>query len=364
VKLLPLVGHEAARRQIADAIGENRLPQTILVSGPQGVGKQRFGLWLAQRLVCTAAASTEPCGECRGCRMVLGLAHPDVHWLVPIPRPKAGEPDKQVDEAEEAIAAVLAERRGSPLYGPPDGLAGHGMATARLIARRAALTTVEGRGRVFLIGEAERLAVQDGQEDSANALLKLLEEPPAGTVFVLTAEEPGRLLPTIRSRAVGVRLGRLTDLAVRGFLEARLTPAPSGLELDERVRRAEGSIGAAIRDDAEEAAKAYRDAGAFLEAVLAGPERRLTAALSQGVFAARGAFTGMLDAMADLLGEAAREAAGGESRRPIPKGLGRRPLDALLTAQARVSAAREAAQGNVNPQLLAGVLGMDLAARL
>ena len=365
--LPPLVGHEAARRQIAAAIREDRLPQTLLVTGPAGVGKQRLGLWIAQRLVCSKERTgdgIEPCGECRECRMVVGLAHPDVHWIVPVPRPKAGEPEKQVEEVEEAIAGVLAERRTAPLYGPPDGLAGHGVATARLIARRASLTSVEGGPRVFLLGGAERLAVQEGQEEAANALLKLLEEPPAGAVFVLTASEPRRLLPTIRSRAVTVRLGRLTDEEVRAFLAARLEPAPEGRELDERVRRAEGSIGAALHDDADVAARAYRDAGAFLEAVLGGPERRLMAALSQGVFAARGAFTAMLDAMADLLGEAAREAAGGKPRRTLPRGLGRRPLDALLAAQERVAAVREAAQGNVNPQLLAAVLGADLAARL
>ncbi len=370
--LPPLVGHEAARQQLARAIAGDRLPQTLLVTGPAGVGKQRLGLWVAQRMLCAtgrrgdgaAGAMVEPCGECRECRLVLELAHPDVYWMVPVPRPKPGEPDKQVDEVEEVIAAVLAERRKVPLYGPPDGTAGHGVATARLIARRASLTTVEGPGRVFLVGEAERLAVQEGQEEAANALLKLLEEPPAGTVFVLTASEPGRLLPTIRSRAVTVRLGRLADDAVRAFLAERLDPMPAPKELEERVRRAQGSIGAALQDDAETAAKAYRDAGAFLEAVLAGPERRLMAALSHGVFAARGAFTAMLDAMADLLGEAAREAAGGKARRPLPRGLGRRPLDALLAAQERVAAAREAAQGNVNPQLLAGVLGVELAARL
>ena len=372
VTLLPLVGHEGARRQIAEAIQGNGLPQAILIAGPQGVGKQRLGLWLAQRLFCStrrrAGAPTEvevePCGECRECRLVLGLAHPDLHWMVPVPRPKAAEPDRQVEEVEEAIAAVVTERRAAPLYAAADGVAGHGMATARLIGRRAALTTVEGHGRVFLVGEAERLSVQDGQEEAANALLKLLEEPPAGTVFVLTAAEPGRLLPTIRSRAVTVRLGRLEDEVVRQFLAAHLSPAPGAGDLAERVQQANGSIGAALQDDAESAARAYRDAGAFLEAVLADPERRLMAALSQGVFAARGAFTAMLDAMADLLGEAAREAAGGKARRPLPRGLGRRPLDALLDAQGRVAAAREAAQGNVNPQLLAGVLGVELGARL
>ena len=370
-----LVGHLEARRSLAEAVLGGRLPQTLLVIGPSGVGKQRFGLWLAQRVLCSAqtggtgktgatGSELEPCGKCRECRLVMGLAHPDLHWMIPVPRPKAGEPDKQIDEVEEAIAGVLAERRTKPLWGTADGLAGHGVATARLIARRAALTSVEGRGRLFLIGEAERLAVQEGQEEAANALLKLLEEPPARTTFVLTASEPRRLLPTIRSRAVAVRLGRVADDEVRNFLLAHLDPAPAGQALEERVRRAEGAIGAALRDDADEAAKAYRDARAFLEAVLEGPERRLSAALSQGPFAARGGFTAMLDAMADLLGEAAREAAGGKARRPIPRGLARRPLDALLDAQGRVAVTREAAQGNVNPQLLAGVLGVELGARL
>lgn len=88
------------------------------------------------------------------------------------------------------------------------------------------------------------------------------------------------------------------------------------------------------------------------------------AALRQPPFEARGAFTAMLDAMADLLGEAARQAAGGKARRPLPKGLGTRPLEALLEAQERVAHARETAQGNVNPQLLASALGAELAARL
>ena len=78
------------------------MPQAILITGPQGVGKQRLGLWMAQRLFCSTRrsagapmdAEVEPCGECRECRLVLGLAHPDLHWMVPIPRPKAAEPDR------------------------------------------------------------------------------------------------------------------------------------------------------------------------------------------------------------------------------------------------------------------------------
>src|SRR5512134_3166998 len=107
--LKPLVGHADSRSRVSRAVREGRLPQVLLLTGPTGVGKQRLALWIAQLLYCERPAP-EPCGDCRGCRLVLGLGHPDLHWIVPIPRPKAAEPDKQVEEAAEAIAEVLAER--------------------------------------------------------------------------------------------------------------------------------------------------------------------------------------------------------------------------------------------------------------
>ena len=87
--LPPLIGHQDARLRLADAVRTNRLPQVILISGPVGVGKQRLALWLAQLVLCQSR-DQEPCGGCRACRLVSGLAHADLHWFVPIPRPKAG----------------------------------------------------------------------------------------------------------------------------------------------------------------------------------------------------------------------------------------------------------------------------------
>ena len=353
-----LVGHEEVRRRLAGARRAGKLPQVLLIEGPTGVGRQRLALWLGQSLLCDAATD-EPCGKCRPCRRVLELSHPDLHWIVPIPRPKAGDPDKQVDEAAEAVAEVLAERRQQPLYGPPDGLASHGIASVRLIQRRAALTAVEGGPRIFVIGHAERLVPQESSQEAANALLKLLEEPPAGAFFLLTATDAGRLLPTIRSRVVPLRLGRLTDAQVSGFLADRLEPRLAGAELAERARSAEGSIGAAI-SASDQGAKAYRAAGELLEAALEGGAVMAERALKQGPFAARGEFTAMLDALDEALGEAARAESGAEPRRAVPKGLRRRSLPGLLQAQRHVAAAREAAAGNVNPQLLTAVLGDQL----
>lgn len=355
-----LVGHLRARQELAQAVGAGRLPQLLLLTGPEGVGKQRLALWVAQLALCAEPAQ-EPCGSCRACRLVTELTHPDLHWVVPVARPKEADPGKQMEALAEAVGQVMTERRANPLYGPIDGMAGHFVATARLLQRHAALTPVEGRRKIFIVGGAERLVPQEASQEAANALLKLFEEPPADTHVFLTAADPGGVLPTIRSRAVPVRLRRLSDEEVRGFLEAHLHPVPRGAELSERVARAAGSIGAALGED-QEGRKARQAATELLEAVLAGPGPRLERALKQGPWAARGDFTAMLDALSETLGDATRASLGHPAVRPVPDGwLRNRSAEAFVGASERVTAARDAAQGNVNPQLLLAVLGEELA---
>jgi DNA polymerase-3 subunit delta' len=235
------------------------------------------------------------------------------------------------------------------------------MASVRLLHQRASLTSVEGGARIFILGDAERLVPQESSQEAANALLKLLEEPPVGSLFLLTTVDPRRLLPTIRSRAVPVRLQRLSDAEVRSFLTAQVEPALSPTALDDRVAVAAGSIGETL-GAGEEAGKAYQAADQVLAAVLAGQGAIYERALRQPPFSARGEFTAMLDALADTLGEAARGALGQPTKRPVSPALLRRGNpSSLLQAMARVAEAREAAYGNVNPQILLAVLGEDLA---
>ncbi|MEP6591310.1 MAG: hypothetical protein ABJC19_09005 [Gemmatimonadota bacterium] len=350
MSLAPLAGHIEIRAQLNRAITAATLPQVLLITGAPGIGKQRLALWLAQRVVCSAPTAGEPCGLCAGCRKVLGLAHPDVHWFVPVPRPKAGEPERQAEEVAESLEAVMAERRATPVWSAPDGMAIHGIASARLLQRQASLTAVEGGWRVFLIGRAERLVPQESSPEAANALLKLLEEPPPRSLFLLTTAEPGLVLPTIRSRAVPIRLSRIADAEVREFLAA----TKPELATAEVVRAARGSIGSALSavDAGHEKAKAA--AREFLSAVSNGTAAATERALRQGPWQARGDFTAMLDALAEVLAADARRgltAARGGTMEPA----------AALAAVGKVLATREQAQGNVNPQLLLAVLADELA---
>jgi DNA polymerase-3 subunit delta' len=347
--IAPLLGHEALRKEFGRAIAADRLPQVLLLTGPHGVGKQRLGLWLAQRLLCTTPQGDEPCGTCPACLKVLNLTHPDLHWFVPIPRPKAAEPDKQADEAAELIEAALAERRNGGVWQAPDGMASHGIASARLLLRQASLTAVESGWRIFLIGRAERLVPQESSPDAANALLKILEEPPRHALFILTSAEPSQVLPTIRSRSVPVRLGPVSREQVSAFFRAVGQPEPSASVLT----AARGAIGAALELATERASPAEAKAEEFV-ASLRGTGDAAERALRQGPWQARGEFTDLLDALAERFLSEARVAA------TDPRSIDPVRIAARLDAIDRVMTARERAQGNVNPQLLLAELGSEL----
>lgn len=345
--LPPISGHAALRARLADAIVAQRLPQVLLLTGDAGIGKQRLALWLAQRLFCERA-TPEPCGHCAPCQRVLGLIHPDLHWFVPVPRPKSGDSDKQLDEVAESLETIMAERRLAGRWGAIDGMQTHGIASARLIQRRASLSSVEGGWRVFIIGDAERLVPQESSTEAANALLKLLEEPPVRTLFVLTATEAGQVLTTIRSRAVPIRISRLTDQELATWATER------GMSVDAAaLRSASGSIGRLEAGADPLQAKARGAAQALLGAVREGAGARARAALQQGVSQARGEFTTLLDALAHTLETEARE----ETQRGQWNSAGVRALQIE-----RVLEAREEAQGNVSPQLTMAALLEELSA--
>src|SRR5947208_1306719 len=275
----PLYGHEGTRNRLVGAIASGRLPQALLLEGPRGVGKQRLALWLAQALVCeraggkAGAEAREGCGECQPCKLVLNLSHPDVHWFVPLElTKKSGDADKQVEVVEEALAAEMAARREQPLYEAPSGLASHGIAAVRLLLRRLALKPAMGSRKVFVIGDAERLVPQVGAEAAANALLKALEEPPANTVFVLTAAAPEALLPTILSRVVRVRVARTADSIVTAFVQKELG-VTGQRAVAQRVAAADGCIGRVLAEGAR-GDRGGEAAERFAAAVKAGPARR------------------------------------------------------------------------------------------
>jgi DNA polymerase-3 subunit delta' len=357
VALIPLYGHHALRQRLLDNVQRGNLPASLLLAGPPGVGKQRLALWLGQALLCDASAP--PCGVCRHCKYVLELAHPDLVWF--FPRPRLRDSDAELRDVRADYAEARAERlKSGGLYAPPDGTAGIYVATVRAIVRDSALSPALARRKVFVIGDADRMISQEGSDQAANALLKLLEEPLPDTVVVLTSSEPGALLPTIRSRVVSVRVGRVSDADTRAFVADELVTTFLGLrspppaQIDQLVSLAQGAPGLLL--EAADRSAALAHARRLLEAATSGDRQSaLRVAMGQGAARARGAFSDALDALTVLLHDRAREAA---ERGDEVAALGAsRALFVVEDTKARTAS-------NVNPQLLTAVLLRNLASIL
>ena len=353
VPILPLHGHAALRRRLAERAVAGALPASLLLHGQPGVGKQRLALWLGQLLLCESPSVAGPCERCRPCRYATDVAHPDLHWY--FPRPRLKDSDASVADVHDDFREGRAERvETSGLYAPPPGLDGLFVATVRAIVHDAAISPAMARRKVFIVGDAERMAVNEEKAEAANAFLKLLEEPPADTTIILTSSEPGALLPTIRSRVVAVRVPPLAEADVRAFLAdpavvARLGES-AGPALDKRLREAGGAPGMLVAGDDRQAAD--RNARLLMDAASGDRANRYKTAMAQGASRARGAYSDTLDALTVALHGGAREAV----RRD-------RPAVALAAASGMdaVERARELASGNINPQLLTARLLRELA---
>ena len=188
------------------------MPHALLLAGPPGVGKGTLADDIAAALLCVDPdPAGRPCRTCRACRAVEHGNHPDLHRLGPT-----------------GAGAVI------PIGGP-----GREERGVRDLVRDLALLPVEGGARVAIVSAADRMT-----EDAQAAFLKTLEEPPAGTVLLLTASDEERLLETIRSRCVRIRLGPVPRREIEAVLvDAGLAEPPLAARL---ARLAGGRPGDAV----------------------------------------------------------------------------------------------------------------------
>jgi DNA polymerase-3 subunit delta' len=355
VPIVPLYGHQQLKGRLLAALGGGRLPASLLLHGPAGVGKQRLALWLAGALLCEAGEA--PCGRCQSCRYAAEIAHPDLHWI--FPRPRLKDADASHEDVRQDYAEAIAERvANNGLYPRPSGAEGIFVTAVRAIVHRAGISPALGRRKVFVVGDAERMVPQEGSDMAANAFLKLLEEPPADTTIVVTSSEPGALLPTIRSRVVSLRVGTLPDEDVTAFIAdpaaARALEAESlPPDTKSRLAIAAGAPGTLLGGTERNAAAT--SARKILDAFESGDRpAALRVAFAQGASGARGRFTDTLDALALLLHDRTRARVSRGDERAAERSA--RAIDA-------VERARELASGNVSPNLVTAALFRALAER-
>ena len=211
--MTPIYGNAPAHAAFAAASRGGTLHHAWLFAGPEGVGKARYAREAAIRMLGEAAGEGAPMPRTRA--LVDAGSHPDFRILSRLPK-DAEKPDQDL-----ARSVTIAQVRTlQPLF-----------ATAPSMSSR----------RVVLID-----SIDDLERGGANALLKNLEEPPAGTIFLLVSHAPGRLLPTIRSRCRLLRFERLSDEDVAAAIR-ELRPEAEDAEVEALVRAADGAPGKALR---------------------------------------------------------------------------------------------------------------------
>lgn len=251
MRLGAIRGHAAIRRLLARAVARDRLPPSLVLSGPDGVGKRQVALGLAELLNCEAVSQGEAaadvpasCGACSACRRIARGVHADV--------------------------IVVAADEGGTIK----------VDTVRGVAERAAYRPFEGRRRVVVVDDADRLV-----PEAQNALLKTLEEPPPASVFLLVTHRPHLLLPTVRSRCPELRFGSLTPDEVTEVLTAECGVAAEAARA--AAAAADGSVARARESSSDDYLQARQSAAAALRALAGKPPAKRRLEIGKDLMGAR-----------------------------------------------------------------------------
>lgn len=178
-----------------------RLPHALLFVGPEGLGKRDLADALAARLLCSApAVDGHACGHCVPCQLRLSGNHPD---LLPIVPEADAAPESEAGEGGEGGEGGSGKKKSSQIR----------IEQIRDLQETLSVTGHQSSRRVIVVDPAEAM-----NAFTANALLKLLEEPPEGCIFLLVSSAPRRLLPTIRSRCQQWSFSRPADDVVAQWL--------------------------------------------------------------------------------------------------------------------------------------------------
>ena len=217
-----LTGNERVKASLKRMLVTDRLPGALLFVGEEGIGKKRFALEVARALNCRTPKDHEACGVCSSCTRIVKLNYP------------------QRDDADEWAQIIWTDHPDVGLVVAPKRVPR--VEQMRQIEKEANFRPFEGKARVFLVDEADKL-----NDASANALLKVLEEPPRTSHLILITARPAMLLPTILSRCQMIRFSPLTPAEIETHLTKNKLADNKTARV--RARAASGSIGRALSGD-------------------------------------------------------------------------------------------------------------------
>lgn len=225
MRLSEVIGQEEAKQRLLNMVAEGRLPHAILLCGPLGAGKMALAMALASYLLCeNHSGNDDSCGTCRQCLMANKLEHPDLHFTYPTIKTAAmGSDHKPVsDDFAQEWRHLLT---GGPYFSMDQWMNEIGAENQQAIItagesddliHKLNIKSSQGGYKVSIIWQPERM-----NGECANKLLKLIEEPPEQTVFIMVSEEPEKLLETIRSRTQRIDIKKIDNESVEKALTER-----------------------------------------------------------------------------------------------------------------------------------------------
>ncbi|TRX62387.1 DNA polymerase III subunit delta' [Carboxylicivirga sp. M1479] len=214
MKFNEVIGHDKIKQQLVSMVKENRVSHAQLIAGPAGIGKINLALAFAQYLNCQDRQGDDSCGVCNSCVKYSKLIHPDLHFVFPVVKSAKHKNPVSDSYIHEWRQFVL----GNPYFdihqwfnfldADKQGLI-YSQESQEII-KKLNFKTFEAKYKVMIIWLPEKMHVA-----AANKLLKLLEEPPEGTVFLLVSDNPNDILGTIQSRSqrLNVPSLELSDIA-------------------------------------------------------------------------------------------------------------------------------------------------------
>ncbi len=225
MRFADIIGQEDLKRHLAQSADAGRISHAQLFTGDTGYGSLALAVAYAQYVCCRHRHDGDSCGECPDCRQIAALAHPDLHLVFPIN--KQGKKSGEVlcsDEFLPRFRELFAERNGcfppQEWYDRLDlGKTLKGMIAAREadeIIRKLSFKSFEADYKVMLVWLPETM-----NEEAANKILKILEEPWERTLFLLVSERPDLLLATIRSRTQEVAVPRIESAVLERIARER-----------------------------------------------------------------------------------------------------------------------------------------------
>ncbi len=222
-----VISQHRAKNILIRALENHRVAHAYLFNGPMGVGKEALALEMTKALFCQSDGE-KPCDDCSSCKRIASFQHPDVIFIFP-------SSTKKVEEEREILDSVATDpyNRERRWANPTIGIE-----KIRDIRHATTLKPLEGK-RVVIIAEADKMTIP-----AANALLKILEEPPDTMHLILTASHVSGMLPTILSRCQEIRLGPLPDNDIEWALIERKQLEPEHATLMSRV--SQGSYSRAL----------------------------------------------------------------------------------------------------------------------